>query len=376
MLGGIAARAGRKGYGAKEHGMTVENKKNFIINIAFLLVCFGLIYLIVKFALPWLFPFIIALGMAAVLNRPIVWISSKTHVGRGFVAVFFVLLIFSILGVLLFLIGYQLVESAIGMTNIVVDFAKRVLPLTVQTLTLYIDELPPDTAEALLTAARALTDALQNGLVSLATSVANSLVSFTTVGLPGFLIGFIITVVSCCYVSRDYIAVITFLSRLIPRRYRQVATQVKGYFITTGLTLLRSYVLLMTLTFFELFVFLSLFRIEHALPIAALIAVIDVLPVLGTGTVLIPWALISFIMGNWPMGIKVLIAYTVVTIVRNVAEPRLIGGQIGINPIFTLVAMYVGLRLSGVLGMFIMVFVVIMIKNLHDAGQFQFLNGD
>jgi sporulation integral membrane protein YtvI len=296
--------------------------------------------------------------------------------GRGLVAVLFVLLIFIVLGLLLFLIGYQLVESAIGMTNDLVDFSKRVLPLIVQRLTLYIDELPPDTADAFLTAARALMDTLQNGLVSLATSIANTLVSFTTVGLPGFLIGFIITVVSCCYVSRDYIAVKTFLSRLIPPGYRQMAGQIRGYFVTTGLTLLRSYILLMTLTFFELFVFLSLFRIKHALPIAALIAVIDVLPVLGTGTVLIPWALVSFILGSWPLGIKILGAYIVVTIVRNVAEPKLIGDQIGINPIFTLVAMYVGLKLFGVLGMFLMVFVVIMIKNLYDAGQFQFLKGD
>jgi sporulation integral membrane protein YtvI len=268
------------------------------------------------------------------------------------------------------------VESAINMTNELVDFSRRALPLIVQRLTLYIDELPPDTADAFLTAARTLMDMLQNGLVSFATNVANTLVSFTTVGLPVFLIGFIITVVACCYVSRDYIAVKTFLSRLIPSRYRHIANQLRGYFVTTGLTLLRSYILLMLLTFFELFVFLSLLQIKHALTVASLIAVIDVLPVLGTGTVLIPWALMSFILGNWVLGVKILGIYIVVTAVRNVTEPRLIGAQIGINPIFTLVAMYVGLKLFGILGMFLMVFVVIMIKNLYDAGQFKFLDGE
>jgi len=90
--------------------------------------------------------------------------------------------------------------------------------------------------------------------------------------------------------------------------------------------------------------------------------------VLGTGTVLIPWSLISLITGDTFLGVGLIFMYVIILVVRNIIEPKFIGKRIGLKPIVTLLSMYLGLKLAGVPGMFLFPLVVAFLKNLHDAG--------
>lgn len=99
---------------------------------------------------------------------------------------------------------------------------------------------------------------------------------------------------------------------------------------------------------------------KYAPVIALLIAVVDVLPVLGTGTVVIPWGITEILLGNGVRGVGLFVMYAVVTLVRSFAEPKIIGNQIGINPLFTLIAMFVGLKTLGFLGVLIFPTVLIV----------------
>lgn len=132
--------------------------------------------------------------------------------------------------------------------------------------------------------------------------------------------------------------------------------------------MLKGYISIMFITFVELSVGLTVLQAPNSILLAALIAVVDILPVLGTGTVLIPWSLISLITGDTFLGIGLIILYVVILIVRNIIEPKFIGKRIGLKPLVTLVSMYLGMKLAGVAGMFIFPLVVAFLKNLHDAG--------
>ena len=102
-------------------------------------------------------------------------------------------------------------------------------------------------------------------------------------------------------------------------------------------------------------------KIEYAFILAAAVAVIDLLPVLGTGTVLVPWSIILLAAGDTFKGIGILLLYLITVVVRNVAEPKVIGGQMGINPLFTLLAMFAGLKLFGFWGLFMFPIALIVI---------------
>ena len=108
---------------------------------------------------------------------------------------------------------------------------------------------------------------------------------------------------------------------------------------------------------------------KYALLIAIGIAIIDVLPVLGTGTVLIPWGVILILTGSVGRGIAILALYLIVTVIRQILEPKIIGEYIGLYPLITLISMYAGLQAFGIVGMFLFPITVIILKNLNENGS-------
>ena len=108
----------------------------------------------------------------------------------------------------------------------------------------------------------------------------------------------------------------------------------------------------MFMSFAELSIGFLLMRIPYAVGFALLVAVIDIMPILGTGLVLIPWAIIAAILGNYSMALGVALLYVIMLVVRNIVEPKLVGQQMGLHPLATLVSMFVGLQLFGIFGLF------------------------
>jgi predicted PurR-regulated permease PerM len=133
--------------------------------------------------------------------------------------------------------------------------------------------------------------------------------------------------------------------------------------------MLKGYTIVILITFTELFIGFLILRIEYAAILALLIAVVDILPVLGTGVVLIPWALVDFAIGKPVIGVGILILYLVITLIRNVIEPKIIGEQVGLPPVVTLIAMYGGLKLFGFTGLWGLPVILIVLVNLQDAGM-------
>jgi len=128
----------------------------------------------------------------------------------------------------------------------------------------------------------------------------------------------------------------------------------------------------MVVTFIELAVGLSLLSVDRAITIAALIAVIDILPVLGTGGVVVPWIIVELIKGNIPFAVGLVVLYLVIIIVRNILEPKLVGNQIGLHPLVMLMCMYVGLKIFGIIGIFVLPVAVVILNHLHDNDKIHF----
>ena len=135
---------------------------------------------------------------------------------------------------------------------------------------------------------------------------------------------------------------------------------------------LRAFSLLLLIMFLVLFVGLTIIGAEYALLLAAITAIVDILPVLGVGTVLVPWSVISYISGDISRGTAILILYVAVIILRQFIEPKIIGKSLGIHPLLSLFSMYVGLRVFGVIGIILAPALVAGLRTLKDAG----LSGD
>lgn len=171
--------------------------------------------------------------------------------------------------------------------------------------------------------------------------------------LPGVLLFLLFTVISCFYFSVEYDAVTRTLMRLLPARFREGFPAWKARATGAVKRYLRAYVLLFLLTLTELTLGFFFLRVRSAFLVALLVAILDILPVLGVGVVLIPFALFCFATGATARGVGLCVLYLVITIVRQIAEPHLVGKSIGLHPILMLISLYVGLGLFGVMGFLI-----------------------
>lgn len=184
---------------------------------------------------------------------------------------------------------------------------------------------------------------------------------------PKMLILFIVTVMACFYWSMDYDSIRNYVWSLLPKSMQTRAQAVRQKAGKALRRYLRAYVILWALTFCEVLIGLVILKQPYAVLIATLVATVDILPVLGAGTVLIPWAIILLLLGNHTVGIGLLILYGVLTIVRQIAEPHIVGESLGIHPLASLLCIVFGLQLFGVIGMILGPAAAVAIKEFLES---------
>jgi sporulation integral membrane protein YtvI len=186
--------------------------------------------------------------------------------------------------------------------------------------------------------------------------------------LPSLLIKLIFTIVSSFFFTIDYYKISDFVMRQFKEEHREMVLNLKDKGLGTIAKFIKAYSAIISITFFELSIGFWILKIPNPFLFGAIIAFIDILPILGTGAVLLPWSLIALILGNTKMGIGMLVLYVIITAVRQAIEPKIVGQQIGLHPIITLILMFVGAQLMGVLGLLLLPVIATIIKTLNDEG--------
>lgn len=350
--------------------MELEQKKEWLIHAAFLALILLLGALFLKFLLPLLSPFVVAFGVAYLLRKPIVKLGG-TRLGEKGAAVLLVLLFYSTVGLLFTLLLIRLFAGMRGVMVGLPDFyTAQVAPL--------LWGLAGEIERSLVGLDPAMTTTLQELVGQFAQSLAG-LVSNLSVGavarlsqmassLPGAFIRTLLTIISTFFIAADYQRLTNFCLRQLDERTKGIALQVKNYLMGTLFVCVRSYGVILVMTFLEIWLGLTLLQVPGAVVIGCIIAVFDILPVLGSGGVLIPWMVIVALQGNYLLAVGLLLLYLVVVVVRNIVEPRLVGGQIGLHPVVTLASMFVGAQLLGGLGLFGFPIGLSLLGYLNDCG--------
>lgn len=197
--------------------------------------------------------------------------------------------------------------------------------------------------------------------------VINGLVSFVTV-LPGLMIFLMIATVATFFIIKDRALIRSFVLHIIPPGMRDSTQNILGRLIKAFVGFVKAYSILISVTFILTLVALKILDVQYALTLALIIAVADILPVLGPGTIYIPWIVWEFISGQIGMGIALLVVYVIVSAVRQFLEPKIVGDNIGLHPLATLMSLYVGLKLGGVVGMIMGPVCVVIFIAIYRTG--------
>lgn len=340
--------------------MEQQSRKNFLINILYFVTVGAIIFVVYKFLLRYLMPFIVGGIVALLVQKPAKLISEKIRVKHTAVAGALSLMVFIGIAILVVLIFFKAFGAAADfMENIGTkpDILTSLFDDLKSCADSFFHKLPNRFTEIL---SNFYGDAI-NSVVSYVTSAVTSLLGYTVKKAPEFLLSCVVAAASACYMAADFEKLINFIINLCGKKIYSNAVKIKNILVNSVFKFVKGYVIILAITFAELFLGLMVLRVKYALILAAVISVIDILPVLGTGTVLIPWAVFEFVAGNTADGIGLAVLYLVITVVRNFAEPKIIGKQMGIKPLFTLIAMFIGLKLFGIAGIFILPITLIVV---------------
>lgn len=366
-----------------------QKRWSFIVNVLYLLMFAAAFYLFVKYALGMFLPFIVGLVIAALLQKPLNAITKNKKIPRGITGTLLSLAVFS---VIIGIFAFGGVKIATGIRDLVMYFMDRCSNLAeffdvLKTAYLNLDiakMIPPDMNDYVTNGIDSLRDYFINGdfLVTIKDNLSMLISPLGSVisTVPSFLAGFLICIIATCFMVSTYEDIKGFIFRQF--RDGQKVSKAKNILVSSIGKMLKAYTIIIFITTGELFIGFSILKLlgindgSHNLIISFLIAIIDIVPVLGTGTVLLPWCVYSFVTGNIGMGIGLLVIYATITVIRQIMEPKLVAGQVGISPVVTIMAMYIGVRLFGAVGIFILPLIVIIIKLLNDEGIIHVFNSN
>ena len=355
--------------------MTVEKRKDFIVNVVYFALIIAIAYIAIKYALGLLMPFIIGLIVALLLKPAVNFLSEKLHLYKKAVAAALILLAYAVAGFVLSWVGFKVLnavkDTIIRLPEIYSLHIEPAINKIFENTEKIITRHDPEMVQTIENISASLSQSIGSVVSNISSSVIGFLSSSVS-SVPGLFMAVIFAVISSLFFAMDYGKITGYIAKLFPSSKQGLLFEIKNFATGIGFKYVKVYATLMGVTFIELAAGLLILRVEGAVTIAALVAVIDILPVLGTGAVVIPWVIIELVQGNIAMAVGLAVLYVIITVVRNILEPRLVGKQIGLHPLVMLICMYVGLKLFGFSGIFVLPVAAVVIKHLYDNGKIRF----
>lgn len=329
----------------------------------------GAIWLTVRFLLPWAAPFLLAYALAAALEPLVRWMQRHGW-KRGAASGLLTLALLALLLWAVFALSAWAISAVTDFTRLAPELM-RSLGQTLERMEdramAYIRATPDGVSQYMETAMEALGDALY-GLPALISQWALDAVGRVAKSSPDVLLFAVTAGIGTYFISASFPKTTAFIAAQLPESFRRKLEGLGADLKSSFGGFFRAQLILMAMTFFELLLAFFILDIEGAPGIAAITAVIDALPVFGTGTVLVPWAIYSLLLGSFGRGIGLLICWGVVNLVRSCVQAKLLGDQIGLDPLISLIAIYVGWRVWQVWGMLLFPILFVTLRQLNDKG--------
>ncbi len=319
-------------------------------------------YVFVKYLFALVFPFLIAWAVAFSVRPLAIRISGGTKIPVRFVRVILsTLILLGIIAILVSAVSYALGEAwdfFVGIKDS--DAIYNVLVRIMNPISGWLgeregaEELEGHIGEAI----KAMMSSFLSGVVSWVSSFVSS--------VPRVVIFVVVTVVASVYFSLDLERINAFVKGALPKKASDWLVRFKNRFFGVSIKYIRSYLILMLITFtIMLFGFLVL-RVKYAVLLAFVVALLDVLPLIGVGTILVPWSVYQMIFGKFSLGVGLMLLFVICELTRQFIEPKILGKNLGIHPILSIMLLYLGYYSLGLLGLLLVPLISVFINILTD----------
>lgn len=336
-----------------------------LINIVLIIIG---IYIGSKLAVFYM-PFLIAFVISLIVEPAIRYLMKKANLTRRMSSIIIFLIVFSLI---IGSVTWGIVSLVSESTNLL------------QTLNLYIDKAYAQIQDAVgkmsitkISISSNFSNLLQDASTEILFKISGWLTEFLTkfvnviTSIPTIAIYTVITILSLYFMCTDRIYILDMMEHHMPSKWvqkiaihiKEISKSLGGYLKAEATLILVSFTISVVGLYVLKFVGMN---VKYPLLIALAIGFVDALPILGAGTVMIPWAIASALNGDFRLGIAIVVVWIIMSVVRQFLEPKIVSGRIGIHPIFTLIAMYTGFKVIGVMGMLIGPIVLIILKSIFS----------
>ncbi|MDA8443052.1 MAG: sporulation integral membrane protein YtvI [Peptococcaceae bacterium] len=315
-----------------------------------------------------LLPFILALFLAFLLEPVVIRVSNLIRIKRGYASLLSLLLVYGVLGLALFALINRLHTELSYLSVSFPSYTEIVAYMSgkIQLLQHYIN-LNPQIKTSVLSTTQDFFNYLQTWASS-----ASLILLKVLAALPGTFAVVLVAIVATYLVSSDFPRVKSFLHSVFPKSWKPNVHVVSGDLGSAIYGFLRAEATLIGITMLLTTVGLAILGLDYAFTVGVLTGLLDIVPVVGTGILFVPWILWNLVIGNVAFGLKLLLVWGIGVAMRQFLEPKIMSKNIGLHPLPTLISMYVGLKLLGGWGVILGPTLIIVYQALVKTGLINF----
>ena len=317
-------------------------------------------------------PFVVGFILSLIANPVVKFLEKKIKIKRKYASVLIIVLVIAVIALACYGTIVILISGLMGFAeNLPTMYANagNELNMALERMESLLNKVPflknLDFDKLTVSVEKGL-----NGLLSEGGAPTVNMISGIAKGIPDALVNIVMGFLATYFFIADREHLLAILKRCLPvsfqkkvvHIYQQVLMAVGGYF--------KAQFKIMGIIYVIVLIGLMILDVEYAWLIGFGIAFLDMLPIFGTGTVLCPWAIVKLFSGNLGTAVGMIILYAVCLVVHQLAQPKLVGESVGMDPFATLFFMYMGYRISSVIGMIIAIPVGMILINLYKAGAF------
>lgn len=329
----------------------------------FLMLIAKIMMILLLFAVSiYFWPFTLAIFTAMCLEPLIRKIMDKTKFKRKYIGLILVVIVYAILISIIFLLVYKLITELSSLSSKLPEIYDKIsyfmdkIYLEVMKI---LNKFPQEVTVKIYEVGR---NVLNRGMNFLYVLLNKSLSIITF--LPSLLVYVVVNFLATIFLVVDRNKITTFLKEKINAKYLNKLFNFIKESSKTFLTFLKAQSLLLLITFLELLIAFIIIKQPYPIVLALIIALVDALPILGTGTVLLPWSIFLSFNGKINISIFLIITYLTIIIVRQLIEPKIVSKAIGVHPLVTLLCMYICFKVFGLIGLFIGSILAALLKNI------------
>lgn len=361
------------------------NKKYLYIGLRTLFVIAAIILgiLAIYFIGKLIIPFIIGFVIALIINPLVEFLQVKTKMSRGFAVFTSIIIILAVISGAITLLVNEIISGFAYLSNVVPDhyrtfnafaedvYLTNIAPMFESILAL-VRDLDHTQKSTLFESIQFLGEKLTDAFSGLLQSLGNGLY-FVIRKLPNLATVFIISLLAAFFISKDWTRIVQLMHKRIPKHVHSKINQFHAGLQSALLGFLKAEFKLTFISAVTVFIGLTIMRVDHAITIALIIWIVDFMPYLGSILVIGPWAIYSFSTGNIFLGVGLSILYGLIVLQRQLIKPKILSSSIGISPLLTLLTMYIGFKLVGIVGIVLGPLTFIILKILHEVGLFRYV---